>query len=152
MNDLELILLFVASFGLAALAVKYHHYEHLQRRAVDVHKRMEKAFDKHLFKLPGGAVRGDKLILVAKKLPSVRPEGLVGPGDEGSGSTWYCMGPGPSYLVIRAVYQIEWHGVRIEFAIRNPDAERFREMLEGKEAALEMVEAAERAMGRGAVS
>lgn len=139
MNDLETILLYLVAFGLVGLTWKYRHYDRMQRRAIDVHEQMEKAFEEYLFKLPGGAVRGRKLILIAKEPPAVRPQGLVRLGDEGAGSTWYCMGPGPSYLVAKAVYQIEWHGVRIEFATRYPDADRFREMLEGNAAALAML-------------
>lgn len=154
MNDLEPVLLFVGALALMALSWKYlprSSGRPYGRGRSAVPELMEEAFDKYLFKVSGGSVPGANLIVIDKQPAPAHAYGKMGPGVEGAGPTWYCMGPGPSYLVIRAVYQMEWHGPRIEFAIRNPEADKFREMLEGQEAALDKVAAVEQAMTQGLV-
>lgn len=112
---------------------------------------MEEVFAERSFKLPHGPIPGANLILIAKRAAPATQPGTFGPNDEGEGSTWFCMGPGPSYIIATAVFQIKWHGPRVEFAISNPDADGFRQLLLGNQAALDKVEAVEQAMGQGVV-
>lgn len=153
MDDLLAFLLFIVLMAVMGLSYKYLPSKRLGRRSSDVRDQIEDAFAEHLFKLLHGRVPGARLILIAKlPAPTTERRGEILPGDEGSGPTWYCIGPGPGYLVARAVYLMEWHGARIEFAIRVLDAAEFRQELEGRPAALSVLDAVEQAMGQATIA
>lgn len=138
-------------FVFRSLPVKYRFRKRLRRTSRDMKELIEQAFVERPFKLPHGAVPRAQLVLIAKRAAPASQRESFGPGDEGEGPTWFYMGPGPSYIIAKAVFEIEWHGhPRIEFAIRQPDADRFRRLLGGDAAALDMLEAVERTMGQGA--
>jgi|GEM_PF-6682929 len=157
MDDLINLLLSVGlvalgAFVIRSLPLKYRFNKRLRRSSRDMKELIEEAFAERPFKLPHGAVPRANLILIAKRAAPASQRETFRPGDEGEGPTWFYMGPGPSYVIARAVFEIEWHGhPRIEFAILQPDADRFRQLLGGDEAALDMLERVERAMGHGAV-
>lgn len=142
----DYLLFFLALPVFLFLVSKYEPRDRSEARS-----EMELCFLEHEFEVGEARIPGARLILIHKQLVP-RQWGLFIDDNSGTGPTWYCMGPGPTYLIITAHFAREWHAdVRVEFAVGLPSADKFRQALRKQRAALRKVAAVEQAMAAAPV-
>jgi hypothetical protein len=97
------------------------------------------SFAQLLVDTPQGPVRGAALRVVKRERARPGQRGaLAGTETLPGHALWYCVGPGPSYLLATPLFGRGWRDeVTIDWQVQRLDAQRMRHALQADPAALE---------------